>query len=67
MPLTEKGQKVLSHMKEQYGEKKGKSVFYASINSGRLSGMEAGAARHQGNMTARGKADHMRKQGWHKA
>jgi hypothetical protein len=33
MPLTKTGEKVLASMEEQYGEKKGKSVFYASINA----------------------------------
>lgn len=33
MPLTSSGQKVLNQMIEQYGEKKGKEVFYASINA----------------------------------
>ena len=37
MPLTVSGTKVLSSMTKQYGPKKGKSVFYASINKGRLS------------------------------
>lgn len=32
MPLTPRGKKVLSAMKKQYGAKKGKQVFYASIN-----------------------------------
>lgn len=32
MPLTKSGKKVLSTMKKEYGAKKGKSVFYASIN-----------------------------------
>lgn len=35
MPLTEKGKKVLANMKKEYGAKKGKSVFYASINKGK--------------------------------
>lgn len=30
MPLTKKGQKVKREMKEEYGEKKGVQVFYAS-------------------------------------
>jgi len=42
MPLTEKGQKVLSSMMHTYrnkgGAKKAKSVFYAMINSGKLKG-----------------------------
>lgn len=32
MPLTKSGKKVLSEMEKEYGAKKGKSVFYASIN-----------------------------------
>ena len=35
MPLTSKGRKVLESMKKQYGESKGKSVFYASMNKGK--------------------------------
>ena len=34
MPLTSAGSEVLSSMVKQYGAKKGKSVFYASINKG---------------------------------
>jgi len=37
MPLTSSGYKVMANMKQQYGEEKGKRVFYASINKGRLS------------------------------
>ena len=33
MPLTDTGHKILASMKKQYGDKKGKEVFYASINS----------------------------------
>lgn len=35
MPLTASGKKVLANMKDEYGDKKGKSVFYASINKGK--------------------------------
>lgn len=35
MPLTASGEKILKGMKKQYGPKKGKSVFYASINKGK--------------------------------
>lgn len=35
MPLSKSGNKVLSNMEKQYGDKKGKSVFYASINKGK--------------------------------
>jgi hypothetical protein len=40
MPLTTKGKKILSHMESEYGAKKGKSVFYASINKGKIKGAE---------------------------
>jgi len=39
MPLTDKGKKVMRAMKKKYGAKKGKSVFYASINAGKISGV----------------------------
>ena len=32
MPLTKSGKKVMAAMMKQYGEKKGKQVFYASEN-----------------------------------
>ena len=32
MPLTKSGKKVMKNMKKEYGAKKAKSVFYASIN-----------------------------------
>lgn len=32
MPLSKTGNEVLANMKKEYGDKKGKSVFYASIN-----------------------------------
>jgi len=35
MPLTESGEDVLANMQEQYGDEKGKEVFYASINKGK--------------------------------
>ena len=40
MPLTGKGQKILAAMKKEYGDKKGESVFYASINKGKVKGAE---------------------------
>lgn len=46
MPLTSKGKKVQAAMKEEYGSKKGKKVFYASINTGKLKGME-GKKKHK--------------------
>lgn len=41
MPLTPKGKKILRHMQEEYGAVKGRAVFYASINKGRILGAEA--------------------------
>ena len=40
MPLTEKGKKIMKSMKEQYGKKKGEDVFYASVNKGKIKGVE---------------------------
>lgn len=34
MPLTSSGNKVLASMRKEYGAKKAKAVFYASINKG---------------------------------
>jgi len=35
MPITKEGQKALKKLKIQYGDKRGESVFYSSINSGK--------------------------------
>ena len=40
MPLTEKGTEIMQNMKSQYGEEKGKQVFYASKNAGKISGVD---------------------------
>jgi hypothetical protein len=42
MPLTKKGETILGKMMQEYGAKKGKSVFYASINKGTVKGAEKG-------------------------
>lgn len=39
-PLTAKGEKILSSMKEEYGAKKGEQVFYASKNAGKIKGVD---------------------------
>jgi hypothetical protein len=44
MPLTEKGQKIMSAMKEKYGER-GEEVFYRSKNAGTITGVDAMGAR----------------------
>lgn len=41
MPLTAKGEKIESAMKKEYGGKKGESVFYASRNAGKISGVDS--------------------------
>lgn len=40
MPLTSKGKTILTAMDKEYGKKKGKGVFYAEINEGKLKGVE---------------------------
>ena len=40
MPLTSKGKKIMAAMKAGYGSKKGESVFYASVNKGKVRGVE---------------------------
>ena len=40
MPLTKKGSKIIHAMEKEYGDKKGKSVFYASKNKGTIRGVE---------------------------
>ena len=42
MPLTTKGQSILRRLVAHYGTTKGTRVFYASINAGRLKGVEKG-------------------------
>jgi len=40
MSLNKKGKKIMKKMKEEYGKKKGESVFYAMENSGKLKGVK---------------------------
>jgi hypothetical protein len=40
MPLTPKGQKIMANMSKEYGSEKAKRVFYASRNSGRITGVD---------------------------
>lgn len=39
-PLTAKGGEIMNNMEREYGAKKGKSVFYASKNAGKISGVD---------------------------
>ena len=40
MPLTSKGSKIMKSMTKEYGSKKGKKVFYASRNKGKIKGVD---------------------------
>ena len=40
VPLTTKGKKMMSAMKKQYGAKKAKPIFYATVRKKKLKGME---------------------------
>ncbi len=40
MPLTQKGREILQCMQEEYGDAKGKAVFCASHNKGRITGVD---------------------------
>jgi hypothetical protein len=42
MPLTKKGAKIEKAMEKEYGAKKGKKVFYASVNKGIIKGAHKG-------------------------
>lgn len=39
-PLNAKGQKIYSEMVKEYGEKKGRKIFYSMINSGKITDVE---------------------------
>ena len=45
MPLTKKGKTILQAMEDEYGDKKGESVFYASANKGRIKGIAKGGGK----------------------
>lgn len=47
MPLTKKGNKIMEAMQDEYGDEKGKRVFYASRNKGTISGVEKSKALHK--------------------
>jgi hypothetical protein len=50
MPLTKKGKKIMSAMKEEYGDKGGERVFYASKNKGKIKGVDRGGPAGHGGM-----------------
>lgn len=53
MPLTAKGDKIMRAMKREYGDKRGESVFYASRNKGRISGVDKSRKRKHSRSKAR--------------
>ena len=50
VPLTSKGKKIMSAMKEQYGSDKGESVFYASRNKGVITDVEGRKSANKGGL-----------------
>ena len=55
MPLPPKGSKIMRAMQREYGAKKGKSVFYASKNAGKIKGVEGVSAKRRANNNAKGR------------
>lgn len=53
MPLTIKGRKILRQMEKEYGAEKGKSVFYAARNKGRITGVDVPRKAVKRNSLAR--------------
>ena len=51
MPLNAKGRKIMGSMKEQYGNKRGEQVFYASKNKGVIKGVEKRKTRRKNAKT----------------
>lgn len=41
MPLTPKGESIMSAMREKYGAERGESVFYASKAAGTITGVDS--------------------------
>ena len=44
MPMNKTGKKMMKSMKDTYGDKKGKKVFYAMENQGKVPGMAKGGS-----------------------
>ena len=42
MPQTQKGKEIMSAMEKEYGNKKGRAVYFASIVKGKIKGVEGG-------------------------
>jgi hypothetical protein len=57
MPLTSKGSSIMTAMQKNYGSEQGKRVFYASINKGRIKGVEKGGTEARARRRLKGKED----------
>ncbi len=55
MPLTPKGRKIMASMKEEYGQEKGREVFYASRNAGKITGVDKSRKGRKTLLTGRHK------------
>jgi len=55
MPLNKKGKKIRAAMEREYGSEKGKRVFYASENSGRVKGVTKAPTHERARAAAGGK------------
>ena len=51
MPMNKTGKKMMSSMKDTYGDKKGKDVFYAMENQGKVPGMSKPMGYANGGLT----------------
>jgi hypothetical protein len=50
--MTKKGRTIMTAMEKQYGKEKGKGVFHAAINAGKIKGAEM-HKRKKGESNAR--------------
>ena len=57
MPLTKKGNEIMGAMQKEYGSKKGKQIFYASKNSGKISGVDPGFYQHSTHLSLQPQED----------
>lgn len=39
-PLTDKGNKIMKSMKDEYGDKEGETIFYKARNAGKITGVD---------------------------
>jgi hypothetical protein len=64
MPLTNKGEKIMHNMKEEYGSKKGKEVFYASRNAGKIKGVDPESSHKKSAAYCAGMQDKLTEAGY---